>query len=138
MAISRKNMGDLKQTKMKIEPIKTTEGGDQGSTDEETLRRLDVPGLDLILSIRKLTKIKTTYLGAFAREQYNGFIHPSFNLHNVRTYRSSSDGPNFQNIPKRDKEAMNICSRVIRLLLVTLLMATERTTPLCSKFSMTA
>lgn len=96
----------------KIKPIKTT-GSGQGSTDEDALRRLDVPGLDLILAIRKLVKIKNTYLGAFIREQHNGFIHPSFNLHNVRTYRSSSDGPNFQNIPKRDKEAMNITRRAI-------------------------
>jgi DNA polymerase-1 len=97
---------------MKIEPVKTTETG-QGATHEEALRRLDIPGLDLILSIRKLSKIKNTYLGAFIREQFNGFIHPSFNLHNVRTYRSSSEGPNFQNIPKRDKESMKICRRAI-------------------------
>ena len=97
---------------MKIEPTKTTETG-QGSTDEDALRRLNVEGIDLILAIRKLTKVKNTYLEAFMREQFEGFIHPSFNLHNVRTYRSSSNGPNFQNIPKRDKEAMKICRRAI-------------------------
>ena len=72
---------------MKIEPTKTTETG-QGSTDEDALRRLNVEGIDLILAIRKLTKVKNTYLEAFMREQFEGFIHPSFNLHNVRTYRS--------------------------------------------------
>lgn len=109
---SNQQLSRILYTNMKITPIKSTETG-QGSTDEDALRRLDVPGLNLILSIRKLTKIKNTYLGAFIREQYNGFIHPSFNLHNVRTYRSSSEGPNFQNIPKRDKEAMKICRRAI-------------------------
>jgi len=97
---------------MKIEPTKTTESG-QGSTDEEVLSRLGVPGLELILRIRKLAKIKSTYLEAFVREQYGGYIHPSFNLHTVRTYRSSSADPNFQNIPKRDKEAMRICRRAL-------------------------
>ena len=97
---------------MKIEPTKTTETG-QGSTDEDALRRLNVEGIDLILAIRKLTKVKNTYLEAFMREQWEGYIHPSFNLHNVRTYRSSSEGPNFQNIPKRDKEAMKICRQAI-------------------------
>jgi len=109
---SNQQLARILYKNMKIEPVKTTETG-QGATDEEALRRLDIPGLDLILSIRKLSKIKNTYLGAFTREQFNGFIHPSFNLHNVRTYRSSSEGPNFQNIPKRDKESMKICRRAI-------------------------
>ncbi len=109
---SNQQLSRILYKNMKIEPLKTTESG-QGSTDEDTLQRLDIPGLDLILSIRKLTKIKNTYLGAFIREQYDGFIHPSFNLHNVKTFRSSSDGPNFQNIPKRDKEAMKVTRRAI-------------------------
>lgn len=37
-------------------------------------------------------------------ETVNGYIHPSFNLHTVKTFRSSSDRPNFQNMPIRDKE----------------------------------
>jgi DNA polymerase-1 len=47
------------------------------------------------------------------REQVDGYIHPFLNLHTVRTYRSSSNSPNLQNIPKRDKEAMKICRRAI-------------------------
>lgn len=109
---SNQQLSRILYTNMKIKPIKTTKS-EEGATDEEALSKLDVPGLDLILTIRKLTKVKNTYLEAFVREQYNGFIHPSFNLNNVRTYRSSSDGPNFQNIPKRDKEAMKICRRAI-------------------------
>ena len=97
---------------LKIEPPKSTAGG-EGSTDDETLRQLDVPGLSTILTIRKLTKMRDTYLDAFAREQVDGYIHPSFNLNTVRTYRSSSSNPNFQNIPKRDKEAMRICRRAL-------------------------
>lgn len=97
---------------MKITPPKLTESG-EGSTDEAALSQIDEPGLQWILKIRKLNKIRDTYLAAFTRDQYQGYLHPSFELHNVRTYRSSSSNPNFQNIPKRDKEAMRICRRAL-------------------------
>ena len=85
-------------------PKKTASGGD--STDEETLKRLNIPELDILLKIKKLKKIKDTYLASFEREQTDGYLHPFYNLHIARTYRSSSDRPNFQNIPIRDEEAM--------------------------------
>jgi len=96
----------------KIEPVFTTKSG-QGSTDEEALTELNIPELNDLLAIRRLKKVRDTYLEAFLREQVNGFIHPSFNLHLVKTYRSSSDSPNFQNIPKRDKEAMKIVRQAL-------------------------
>lgn len=91
----------------KIKPKKLTKSG-QGSTDEEALNELGIPEINKLLRIRKLKKIRDTYLEAFNREQVDGYLHPSFNLHLVRTYRSSSDKPNFQNIPNRDKEAMKL------------------------------
>ncbi|MFA5526883.1 MAG: DNA polymerase [Acholeplasmataceae bacterium] len=98
---------------MGIEPPKVT-GSGEGSTDEDTLGKIDgVPELEWILEIRKLRKIRDTYLEAFIREQYDGYVHPFFNLHTVRTYRSSSDRPNFQNIPKRDAEAKRITRRAL-------------------------
>lgn len=109
---SNQQLSHLLYKRMKLEPIKTTESG-QGATDEDALKRLNIPGIDLLLKIRKLSKVKGTYLEAFMREQTDGYMHPSFNLHNVRTYRSSSADPNFQNIPKRDEEAMKICRRAI-------------------------
>ena len=78
------------------------------SSDDEALKLLQLPELDMILSIRKLKKARDTYLEAFEREQVKGYLHPFFNLHTVSTYRSSSDSPNFQNIPKRDKEVMKL------------------------------
>lgn len=91
----------------KLEPVYNTKSG-QGATDEDALNELDVPELKIILKARKLKKVRDTYLEAFTREQVNGYIHPSFNLHLVKTFRSSSDSPNFQNIPKRDEESMRI------------------------------
>jgi DNA polymerase-1 len=96
----------------KYTPAKTTESG-KGSTDEEALKALNVPELNIILQIRKLDKIKGTYLEPFKREAVKGYIHPTFNLHTVRTFRSSSDKPNFQNIPKRDKEAMQTTRKAL-------------------------
>ncbi len=98
---------------MKLTPPKMTTSG-RGATDEESLKQLNVPELQYIIQIRKLMKIRDTYLGQFIREtNKDGYMRPSFNLHTVRTYRSSSSDPNFQNIPKRDKEAMEICRRAI-------------------------
>ncbi len=97
---------------MKLTPKKTTTKG-KDSTDEDSLKQLGLPELDMLLQIRKLYKVRDTYLKAFMRENHDGYIHPNFNLHLVRTHRSSSDRPNFQNIPKRDKEAMQICRRAL-------------------------
>lgn len=70
----------------KLKPSKQTESG-QGSTDDEALRQLHIPELDDLLQAKKLKKIRDTYLDGFAREQVNGYIHPFFNLHLVKTYR---------------------------------------------------
>lgn len=109
---SNDQLGKILYDVMGIKPPKETKSG-KGSTDEDTLSQIDLPELKDILRIRKLRKVRDTYLDAFVREQVNGWLHPFFNLHTVRTFRSSSSDPNFQNIPKRDKEAMNICRRAI-------------------------
>jgi DNA polymerase-1 len=96
----------------KLTPIKTTVTG-KGATDEEALVGLGIPELNNLLQIRKLKKNRDTYLDGFLREQVNGYIHPSFNLHLVRTFRSSASAPNFQNIPKRDKESMQLTRRAL-------------------------
>lgn len=96
----------------KLTPAKLTTTG-QGSTDEEALLLLNIPELNDLLEIRKLKKIRDTYLAAFDREQVNGYIHPFFNLHLVTTYRSSSNSPNFQNIPIRDEEAMQATRKAL-------------------------
>ena len=89
----------------KLEPAHLTTSG-MGSTDEEALLQLNIPELNDLLEIRKLKKVKDTYLDGFMREQVNGYVHPSFNLHIPVTFRSSSSRPNLQNVPIRDEEAM--------------------------------
>ena len=90
---------------------KTASGG--GSTDEEALKLLNIPALGILLEIKKLKKVKDTYLLSIKREQTDGQIHPFYNLHNVRSFRSSSNSPNFQNMPVRDKESMLYVRRAI-------------------------
>jgi len=96
----------------KVKPSKVTATGN-GATDEEALSSIDMPGIAELLKVRKLTKLRDTYLKAFVVEAVDGRIHPSFNLHLVRTFRSSSSEPNFQNIPKRDEEAQKIVRRAL-------------------------
>jgi DNA polymerase-1 len=99
--------------KIKKIPMSKKTAKGKGSTDDETLKKLEIPELLILLQMRKLTKVRDTYLDAFLREQVNGFIHPFYNLNLVKTFRSSSDSPNFQNIPKRDKESMKLCRSAI-------------------------
>lgn len=93
-------------------PASTTESG-KGSTDEEALRQLKIPELDMLTQRSKLMKLRDTYLTGFYNEQVDGTLYPVFNLHLARTYRSSSNNPNFQNIPKRDEQAMNTVRRAL-------------------------
>jgi len=80
---------------------KTVKG--RAKVDEIVLEGLDVPFVKSYLEIEKLMKLHGTYLKGVRREVVDGFLHPSFDLNTVITFRSSSSNPNFQNIPIRDK-----------------------------------
>lgn len=110
---SGKQLGEILYGKMGLTPPKFTKTG-KGSTDESSLKQLNVPALNYLLQIKKLQKIRDTYLEGFLREQVNGYMHPTYHLHTVKTFRSSSSNPNFQNIPKRDKQAMKITRQAIK------------------------
>ena len=88
---------------LKYTPSKKTKGGSP-SVDAEALGKLkdDIPIVKLISKWKKLYKIQNTYLAGFIREETYGYIHPHFNLHTTKSNRSSSNGINFQNIPKRE------------------------------------
>lgn len=108
---SDKQLGDFIYGVKKYKAPKSTASG-KGSTDIESLSQLDIPELKYLLDISKLKKLRDTYLEGFYREQVDGYIHPFFNLHLVRTFRSSSDHPNFQNIPIRDEESL-LCRQAL-------------------------
>lgn len=89
-------------------------GADQYPVTEEALKKLNTEFCDNVISLRKLVKRRDTYLSGFEREAINGVIRPFFNLHTVVTFRSSSDSPNFQNMPKRDIDSKKLIRGLIR------------------------
>jgi len=84
-----------------------TESG-KPSTDEEALQKIDHPFIPKLIRFQKYDKALGTFLTGIERETVDGRLHPFFNLHTVKTYRSSSNSPNFQNFPVRDKEIAEI------------------------------
>ena len=82
------------------------------STAENVLKELvnehELP--ELILSYRKLNKLKNTYIDALpiAINKNTRRIHSTFNQTIASTGRLSSTGPNFQNIPIRSNEGKEI------------------------------
>ncbi len=91
--------------------FKTNTGKD--SVKAEALLELDVLGLDILIRSKQLVKARDTYLKNFLEEAVDGYVHPFFHLHLVRTFRSSSSNPNIQNIPNRDPEISEICRKAI-------------------------
>ena len=82
------------------------------STAENVLKELvnehELP--ELILSYRKLNKLKNTYIDALPESINNNTkrIHSTFNQTIAATGRLSSTGPNFQNIPIRTVDGREI------------------------------
>lgn len=91
------------------------------NAQESTLSKVNNEFTRALLNLKHWVKIQE-FLDGFVREttwdEITGqwLIRPNFNLSSgsdedgggPRTFRSSSDSPNFQNIPKRDKEALKI------------------------------
>lgn len=82
-------------------------------TDEKTLASVDHQFVKDWLEIKKLDKAVGTFLMGIRREVFDGLLHPSFNLHLAETFRSSSDSPNFQNLPVRNLEIMTLVRSAI-------------------------
>ncbi|MHC1623168.1 MAG: DNA polymerase [Candidatus Methanospirareceae archaeon] len=101
---SRYQLGQLLYGEMDYKPVSVTRLGNRASVDAEALSKIDLPFVGMYLQLEKLKKLLSTYLMGIQREVgSDGLLHPVFNLHLVRTFRSSSSSPNFQNIPIRDK-----------------------------------
>ena len=93
------------------------------SVARDTLNELDHPLVDRILEYKKRDKVQNTFLASIIRETVDGKMHPFFHVcggakedgeNTVRTYRTSSSDPNFQNMPIRDPEMGPIVRNAIR------------------------
>jgi DNA polymerase-1 len=83
-----------------LEPKKKTPKG-APSTNEEALKLLEHPLVDLILEYRGLTKLNSTYLEVLPKQIdiKTQRLHTSYHQGVTATGRLSSSNPNLQNIP---------------------------------------
>ncbi len=103
---STEQLGRLLYERMGI-TCKYRTAKDKPKVDETALKDISrkVPFLVDYLHIKKLSKVKNTYIKNFIKEvDDDGRMHPDFDLNSTLTYRSSSYNPNFQNIPIRNKD----------------------------------
>jgi DNA polymerase-1 len=100
---SREQLGTIIFDVMKYPcPERTATG--RASTDEETLRDVEIPFVQNYMNMEKWKKALGTFLKGIQTETTNGYLHPFFNLHTVATFRSSGSEPNFHNFPIRRPE----------------------------------
>lgn len=90
----------------------TTEGGIH-KTDEEALLTVNDPFVPLYIQRSKLGGAAESLI-SILRENVDGFVHCFFNLHSTRTFRSSSENFNFQNLRNRDPITAPIIRRAFR------------------------
>ena len=105
-------VGEVLFGKLQLDPsAKRTKRG-AWSTTEETLEkyRRKHPIVDLILEIRGLKKLLTTYVDALPKliNPQTGKIHTTYNQTVTATGRISSANPNLQNIPIRTDEGREV------------------------------
>lgn len=91
-----------------------TESEKNLSTSKKALAQVENEFVRRFQLIKKYEKLSDTFIAQFLREVTYGKIHPFYNLHIARSYRSSSDSPNMQNIPEHDTESKDICKRGIK------------------------
>jgi len=101
--VSTKDLRDLFFGVMEMKSIKKTTKGFE-SVDVEVLSQMDNMFAKRIIKRRKIFKI-LSYINQYKKEEVDAKIHPFFDLHVARSYRSNSSNPNFHNIPVRDKQA---------------------------------
>lgn len=98
---SRKQIATLFYKDMGLTPTSFTDKGNP-QVDERALTDIGTPFAKAFLSLEKLNKLYGTFLSGILRETEGDRLHAFFNLHIPRTFRGSSDSPNFQNFPVRD------------------------------------
>ncbi|MCP4003573.1 MAG: DNA polymerase I [bacterium] len=108
---SPKQLQKILFEKLALPPTKKTKTG--FSTDESVLEELASQGFELpseILSYRRMSKLKSTYVDALPKDVHpeTGRIHTTFNQTVAATGRLSSTNPNLQNIPIRTPAGQEI------------------------------
>jgi len=108
---SREQLGKVLFDVMGFHCPSRTEKTKRPKADEAALKLTGLKFVDYYLKLEKLKNARSTYLGGILREVVDGFVHPNFPLNLVRSYRGSSDHPNFQNIPLKEPEIAKLIRR---------------------------
>lgn len=98
----------------RIEVYESTDSEDdshEGENAEKAFRHVDLPFIKNYFKYAKLKKLLGTNIKGIRSEVVDGLLHPSYNLHNVRTFRGACQLPNAQNIPNRNPETSSIIRR---------------------------
>lgn len=105
-------VGEVLFDRLKLDPnAKKTRRGAYSTTEEVLEKYRDAhPIVELILEIRGLKKLLTTYIDALPQliNPFTGKIHTTYNQTVTATGRISSTAPNLQNIPIRTEEGREI------------------------------
>jgi DNA polymerase-1 len=107
---SPRQLGSVLFEELRLPSVKKTKSGyATGAAVLEELRSIH-PVVELILSYRQLSKLKSTYIDALPAlvNPKTGRVHTSFNQTRTATGRLSSSEPNLQNIPVRGEMAREI------------------------------
>lgn len=93
-----------------------TEKEERAAATEAAFEGLDIPFVKLYFKAQKMRKGLGTYLKGIRREMVDHgetgwFVHPSYNLNTVTTFRSSCSNPNWQNIPTRNETLAEMVRR---------------------------
>jgi DNA polymerase-1 len=107
---SPQQLGSVLFEELRLPPARKTKSGyATGAAVLEELRGVH-PVIELILSYRQLSKLKSTYIDALPAlvNPKTGRLHTSFNQTRTATGRLSSSEPNLQNIPVRGEMAKEI------------------------------
>lgn len=95
---------------LKMPVVDRTNSGQPSTSSESLLGFYETQGLEIakdIAEYKTAIQSRDTFLEGIRRETDHGVIHPQYALNLVSSYRSSSQNPNFQNLPKRDEQAMH-------------------------------
>ena len=109
---SPKQVGEILFDHLSLPILKKTKTGP--STSSDVLEELNSFGTSevpaMILKYRELDKLLSTYVNTLPNliHKKSGRLHANFNQHIASTGRLSSDNPNLQNIPVRNKNGRRI------------------------------
>lgn len=88
----------------------------ESADKEQLLEHVSHPIGKKLVTLRQLSKNLSTYIYSVDKDSENfysdGMIHPVLSTTTTRSWRSSSEGPNIQNFPKRDESSKEVREQI--------------------------